>query len=145
VVLLAACGPRPPVAFNWTADFRTVAGEPFELEDRGLPVLLVFWSPWAQPCMPLLRDIGVLADRAQVVTVMVDAFQPEIDRFVAGDLLVVVPAADTVPARYRVELLPTVLLLDGRGRINVRFEGYGTDMVEAIGQVPELPAKRGED
>lgn len=130
---LIGCGSRPAEPANWSRDFRTVEHEAFEPADPDLPVLLVFWSPWARPCMPLLRDIGALADRAQVVTVMVDAGQPEIDRLAAGELVVVLPEGDTVPARYGIEILPTVLVLDRDGRVAYRFEGYGPDLVEEIG------------
>ena len=131
-LLLAACGPKPARPADWKKGFLTVDGEAFDPVPGENQLVMVFWSPWAQPCMMLLRDIARLADRVQVVAVMLDAWQPEVDRLTAGDLPVIVPVDDTALDRYRIELLPTVLLLDRQGRIETRFEGYSPDLVEDI-------------
>ncbi|MFO7675318.1 MAG: hypothetical protein R6X12_03260 [bacterium] len=97
----------------------------------------MFWSPGSQPSITLLRDVGRLADRARIVTVMLDARDPGAGQLAAGDLAVVVPAADSALRPYGIELLPTVVVLDRQGRVGARFEGYSPGLVEEIRRVLE--------
>lgn len=133
-LLLVGCGTRPAATADWGADFRTADGAAFALGPGESPFVVVFWSSWAPPALALLRDIGTLADRAQVVTVMLEARDPRIERLAAGDLLVVEPADDSVVDRYDIGLLPTVLVLDRQGRVAGRYEGFSPGLVEEIGR-----------
>jgi thiol-disulfide isomerase/thioredoxin len=137
LLVFIACGPRPAGPADWSADFRTLDGLPVAPGVGEKPVVLVFWSSWAPPCTLLLRELEPVTARARVVTVLVDARDPGLEGRAAGAMTVSVPAADSVLDRYDLEVVPTTLVFDRQGRERARFEGYGPDIVAAIGSVLE--------
>lgn len=119
-------------------------GRPVTLSDlRGRPVLLNFWASWCPPCvaeLPLLNQLA--ADRDDLLIVLLNVGEPHetVAPFLA-DLGVDAPTvlrdaranehplpSGVVPSRsvaqvYQTFGLPTTVVLDHRGVIQVRVSG----------------------
>ena len=96
---------------------------------------MVFWSSWAPTCTLLLSELPELVEEFRILTVLVDARDPGTESKPAGELDVLVPASETIPDHYGVELLPTVVVLDGGGRARDRLEGYHPGIIEELRQL----------
>jgi thioredoxin-like negative regulator of GroEL len=110
----------------------TPEGERFTVAGPGDTFLLVFWSVWSTPCVPLLEELPVLADSVGIVTVLVDSRDPVRDAVAAGELTVAVPADNSLVAQLDIRVLPTVVIQSRRNGEVARFEGYDPDLVTAI-------------
>ncbi|MCB9727765.1 MAG: TlpA family protein disulfide reductase [Deltaproteobacteria bacterium] len=114
-------------AFELT-DLRT--SERLGLADlRGAPVILNFWATWCGPCVRELPDMEALhresAGRYHVVSVVSE--QPAVVRPVVARKHLTMPVLGDLSGRtfgaYRVERLPTTVILDREGRIVHDFTG----------------------
>lgn len=100
-----ACG-KCRTALPWTAEAndRSFADV---VEESPLPVLVDFWAPWCGPC----RTVTPALER--------------LSRDLAGRIKLVKVNVDTAPAlsrRFRVQAVPTLLIVD-RGRVTARRSG----------------------
>ena len=89
-------------------------------------VLVDFWATWCPPCMSMKHDVWPAPAVAQAIADGYLAVQVDTDRDQAW------------AARYNVDTLPTVLLLDVNGREVTRHVGY----LSASGVVRLLTAPR---
>lgn len=107
-------------------------GDNLRLEDfRGQVVMLNFWASWCGPCrqeMPLMdglyeqyKDLGFT-----VLAVNVDANREEAHRFldkVPVSFPILYDPESQVSSLYRVQAMPTTIMIDRDGR--ARFIHYG--------------------
>ncbi len=115
------------------------------------PVTVIdFWASWCPPCRAELPVLDRLAKRVapegvRVLAVNVEEAEArdEVSSFVRGAGLTLPVALDGGPvsARYRVESLPTMAVLDGAGRIRKLFVGTAdeADLVAAIEAARRAP------
>ncbi len=96
---------------------------------RGVPVILNFWATWCGPCMRELPDIEALhresAGRYHVVSVVSEAasvVRPVIAKK-ALTMPVLLDSAGAAFRAFKVERLPTTVILDSEGRFVHDFTG----------------------
>lgn len=115
-------------------------GGTIRLEDlRGKVVLLDFWATWCPPCvaeMPALVRLAREYEDRGVVLVAANRDDPsQARRLVAQFSAARVPglgrfvalATDEVSAAYKVEVLPTLYILDRQGRIADAHTGAASE------------------
>lgn len=134
---LPAGEPAPPLSVPWTH------GERFELDDhRGHVTVLAFWATWCPAC----RSEGPVLSRVQrrieprgdvVVGVSIDRAPLEAVARAARGLGMTYPIALATRADidpFRVELLPTIVVVAPDGRVAASFAGaVGEErLIEAI-------------
>lgn len=107
-------------------------GENLRLEDfRGQVVMLNFWASWCGPCrreMPLMDDLYQQYKNLgfTVLAVNVDENRDEAVRFLAKVPVtypILYDSEGRVSEQYKVQAMPTTLMIDREGR--VRFVHYG--------------------
>jgi thiol-disulfide isomerase/thioredoxin len=114
-------------------EFDDPDGETVTLESfRGKPVLVNFWATWCAPCVKEMPTLDRLAaksgDKLQVIAVSQDSGGREKvdDFFSRAKLKALEPYMDSKLAlmgEMRVDVLPTTILLDSRGREVWRMVG----------------------
>jgi thiol-disulfide isomerase/thioredoxin len=129
---------------------KSLEGKQFRLADlKGKPVLLDFWASWCGPCkqsMPVVEKIA--KDYKDQLTVLgVNAAE---EREVAAEFLkrnpMSYPSAlstdSTVLKDYKVDALPTFVLIGADGKIAAYQSGYGgEEMLRAMLQKAGLAKK----
>jgi len=98
----AADVPAPPTSIQWRTD---LASALVEAQRTNKPVLVDFSADWCAPCIVMKHDVW--PDRA-VAAAVSQSYVP---------LLIDVDRESTVAEQYRVNGIPTVLVLDARGRV----------------------------
>jgi len=124
VLFLAGCGRQAQPAWSWMGEMKRPDGTPVEMAGVGTgPVVFVFFSSWSTPCAPMLADLPMLQDKARVVAVLCEP-----DTVNAADrwpqLEIALDPDLGIARRFDVSALPTSALLDRRGNVVERFEGY---------------------
>jgi thiol:disulfide interchange protein len=98
-----ATGTTPPgAAFIWRTDLPAALAE---AKATGRPVLVDFYADWCPPCIAMKHDVWPDAEVGRALTARYIPVQVDVDRD---------PAA---AARYRIEGIPTVLVLDAEGEV----------------------------
>ena len=132
---------------------RTIDGKAFDISQlRGKPVVIQYWATWCEPCkqdMKLLADLQARYAKAggiHVVGINVDGLRNDAVKFVNESKLPWVTlyeegGLDSSPLAniLGVQTLPTILLLDQRGKV-VENNIPATQLNEAIDQL--VRAKR---
>jgi thiol-disulfide isomerase/thioredoxin len=102
-------------------------------EYRGKVVLLDFWATWCLPCrrmMPIMQKLNDQYRGVGVVTLGI-AVDPEYDAAALmkrlGHSYPLLVKGDQVAKKYRAEMLPTLYVIDQRGRIVHRQAGITKD------------------
>jgi len=99
----------PASAIAWRTDFDGALAEARSANKR---VLVDFSADWCPPCVAMKHDVWPHPQVARAVDAGYVALLVDADR-------------DTVlAARYQVSAIPTVLLLDGDGRVVKRNDGF---------------------
>lgn len=112
---------------------KSKSGSNIRLQDlRGEVVLLNFWASWCGPCreeMPLMdkiyqqyKDLGFT-----ILAVNVDEDPADADRFLAAvpvSFPVVYDSQSKVSEMYKVDAMPTTILIDRDGRKRFLHRGY---------------------
>ena len=99
-------------------------------EQRGRPVVLAFWASWCSPCRHELPDLSQLArahPQVSWLTVNVDRSTASAQAFLARtpmDLPVALDPEARSMSLFSVSSMPTLVLLDGEGRVALRKAGY---------------------
>jgi thiol-disulfide isomerase/thioredoxin len=116
-------------------DLERLDGTRFNTTDAfGKVLLLDFWATWCRPCLysfPRYGALQVAHEKRGLVVVTVsqdDARDPVVAFVAAGHTkldVVLDPALWTAKPPLSITTLPTVVLVDRRGRIRFRQEGYG--------------------
>jgi thiol-disulfide isomerase/thioredoxin len=118
---------------------------------RGQVVVLDFWATWCPPCVamvPVMRDVAASWGPRGVAFVGVNSDGPtpqdEIREFIAAHALPYPMVIDDgrVGSLYKVEALPSLVLVGRDGRIRESFVGYMTQAAldKAIGAAVSAPA-----
>ena len=130
VALSLACS-RP--AQRAEISFRSLDSRPVRLADlRGRVVLLDFWATWCEPCkLSLPFSARLLREREgagfSVVAASTDQSDEEVRGYLARTPLPFAPARDpdgAIADGLGVVRIPTTFLLDRRGRVRFRHQGF---------------------
>lgn len=122
-------------------------GNTLSLADfRGQVVVLDFWATWCGPCRKAMPHLMELDKRDGVVVLgLTDESAKTVRAFLAKNALTYRIALDkggSVKSRYRVRSLPTVFVIDPRGRVSAVVIGAGgqaTDRLdEAVSEANSL-------
>jgi cytochrome c biogenesis protein CcmG, thiol:disulfide interchange protein DsbE len=122
---------------------RTADGKPVRLEDcAGKVVLLDFWASWCGPCkqeMPFLTELdSTYRGRGlSILAVNIDKNPKNTGTFLAGlrskpAFPVLMDGASTIPPLYKLEGMPTTVLIDRKGLIRFRHTGFKPDKRESF-------------
>jgi peroxiredoxin len=135
----------------------TIEGETSGLGDyKGRLLLLHFWATWSPPAPFEVAELGKLqralhAEPFTVLAVAIDVLEkPAIEAFVqehSPSVPVLLDLWGEVSEGYNVRVLPTSILIDGRGRVIGRAEGARSwssqSMIDALKRLVEAPAQYG--
>ena len=126
-----ALGKGPPRRVQWRAPRLTAVwrdGSAVNLSTVARPALVHVWATWCPPCRAELPGLLALpaGHAVQVLAVALDEDWDVVERFLSGltaGQQVVLAEADEVERALGVTKLPVTLLLPGRGRTALRFDG----------------------
>lgn len=150
VILLASCGgaahavePQSPddqLAPLPDVSYRLISGETWSSRDaRGRVVVLDVWATYCTPCRKAFPKLGRLAASSLEVTVIgisVDEDDAVVRRFldeVPASFVIARDPKRTVEASpLSIRKLPTVIILDRRGRVRYRAEEMAETDYDAL-------------
>jgi len=139
VLLLLACPAkraRTPSASDQAPDFtlNSLDGGKVTLSElRGKPVVIDFWGTWCPPCIKALNDMVRISDkfgkRVTFLGVALNDRKDEMERvrqekMISYQLLF---GTDQVAKAWRVDVVPTVVVLDRNGKVAWRDTGFDPD------------------
>jgi peroxiredoxin len=144
----AAPAPSPAPRLELPArDGRTV-----RLADLlGRVVVVDFWASWCGPCQRSFPDLDALYREhhergLEVLAVTVDETRAEADAFLAARphrMTVLFDPSAKAAAAFGVEGMPTTFVVDRRGMVRARHEGYSPQVARALrADVERLLAER---
>jgi len=119
-------------------ELEAVSGGWVRLTDqRGTVVLLCFWASWSESSLRMLVDLKRLADEygqdVLFLTVAtnkdVNAVKSFIDKH---DINFPVLLNDTTDKDYKLQGVPTLFVLDSRGRIHFEHRGHRPDLLDQL-------------
>lgn len=130
--------PVPPLRVPWTVD-----ADGFDLaRERGHVVVLAFWATWCESCRaegPVLTRVHrtIERDGDRVVGISIDRAPLDAIERAARRLGMTYPIAhmdERDARRFRVELLPTIVVVDREGRVAETLEGPASadEILEAV-------------
>lgn len=109
------------------------SGKNIRLSDlRGQVVMLNFWASWCGPCrqeMPLLDKLAARYEPAgfKLLGINVDADRKAADRIleeIPVDFTILFDPKSQVSESYKVDVMPTTILIDCDGNLNYLHRGY---------------------
>ena len=125
-------------------DFKTADGKKISLQDlKSKVVFLNFWATWCAQCKEEMPWMTELARKFSMQGLQVIASTNEdpkiVRRFLKGkdfSFPVLLDSKDTLIDRFKVETLPTTIVVDGEGgvafRINSVFEWNSPEVIAAF-------------
>ncbi|MCA9731232.1 MAG: TlpA family protein disulfide reductase [Deferribacteres bacterium] len=129
---------------------KTMDGKAFNLaEYKGKVVLLDFWASWCGPCKKEFPFLMGLQEKTKsqpfhVVTINVDTEASKMMGFLKEqprkpNFPVVVDPEGKLPEKYKVEGMPTTVLIDQNGVIRFRHTGFvESDKAKFIQEIKTL-------
>lgn len=142
VAVTYGCGPET-IGKDWqriepqvaASDFTLpqLAGDPVSLSDyRGRVVIMEFWATWCGPCRFSLPSLEAVykryRDRGVTVLLLNQQETAEVIQRWAGKRYaapILLDASGEVAARYQVQGIPRLFIVDQDGRLVYAHEGYG--------------------
>ncbi len=125
-----------------------IDGKSYKLSDfRGRPVLLSFWAPWCAPCrreMPSMNRLAEHLNGRLVVLAVVTDFDSKAEvktlvRTLRFSQPVLLDSQSVAARTYKIQVLPTNLLIDSKGIIRWRGSSRHWDSPASMKLVSELP------
>lgn len=110
---------------------------------RGKPVMLDFWATWCPPCrasLPHTQKVATLhGDKIEVLAIS-DEDKPVIQKFMADNKYsypAYQDASNAAATTYKVDGIPTFVIIDANGKLVFYQSGYGGDtpIDEALAKV----------
>jgi thiol-disulfide isomerase/thioredoxin len=128
---------------NYAPDFSLVTsgGEHVDLESlRGKVVILDFWASWCGPCKETIPTLRKLAQRHAnapfvLISISLDRDANAWRRAVAADKMTWPQHLDTggtVARLFKIQPIPTAIVIDGDGIVRDRIEGYSSGYAAAL-------------
>ena len=120
------------------------AGKTVRLSDlKGKVVILSFWATWCPPCrmeMPHLQALHTKyqGKKVRVLGINTDVQGEQLKAWMKENRLsfpVVSDEGGNVATKYRVEGIPTLLVVDQNGKIRERSEGFDPDMEKNLSRL----------
>lgn len=106
---------------------------------KGQVVLIDFWASWCAPCkksLPELRRLKAELPAATFLAISEDEEKAKARRFLATSdpegLVTLLDSAGKVAGQFGVEGMPTALLIDRKGVLRFRHDGYSVKDLERI-------------
>ena len=111
-----------------------------QLKDMaGKVVLMDFWASWCPPCrksVPELSRLGVENPGLVILAVSVDKEAKKARKFLKGNategLVALHDAKQEVADKYGIEGMPSAVLIDKKGIVRFRKDGYGEGDLEKL-------------
>jgi thiol-disulfide isomerase/thioredoxin len=160
VILTASCGGSDRRALSPTVpsravplpslSYRLVSGQPWVSQAAlGHVIVLDIWATYCQPCRKSFPKLGQLASAhpdVVVIGVSIDNDDVAVDRFLrevpASFLIARDPEQSVQSGPLAIRALPTVLVVDRRGRIRLRLDQTSEADYDALaGVVDTLSAE----
>jgi thiol-disulfide isomerase/thioredoxin len=157
IFTLPRCGKEKEPSFSFAPDFtlRTLDGREITLSElRGEVVLLDFWATWCGPCRESIPHLIRLYKTYQkkgfeVIGINMDKRELETVRQFAMSMDIpypVVISLEKVERDYGVTSLPSVILIDKKGRIRGKYRGFTNEIAtQMTTTVQNLLAENPED
>lgn len=105
---------------------------------RGKVVFIDFWASWCVPCrqlMPRIAEIKMKFPQAEIIAVSVDNNRDKAITFlrqVGTGLRAVHDEKRKVSDAYDVQRMPSSFLVDARGVLRFRHDGYSAKTLETV-------------
>jgi thiol-disulfide isomerase/thioredoxin len=120
---------------------KTADGKEIKLSDyTGKVVLLDFWASWCPPCreeMPeLIKFYKKHSDpHFEIIAVNIDNSRENMDQFLSKlfpkpAFPIVVDENQKIPSLFDIEAMPTTILIDKKGEIRFRHDGFKESYVD---------------
>jgi len=106
---------------------------------RGQVVLIEFWATWCPPCQMAAPELSKLYAKynprgLEILAVSLDEDSSEVKKFLEENKLLYPIFVDTLGVNelYRVRSIPVTFLVDKKGIIVSKHNGYSPDMPEEL-------------
>ena len=111
---------------------QSIEGKSVNLEDfRGKVVLLDFWATWCGPCRmttPILKKLNekLKGRDFAILSISVDETRSDVPPFIKKENIpyTILYADDAVQMNYRIRAIPTFFLIDKKGMVAEKYEGF---------------------
>ncbi len=150
MAILTHCGVKEKNGLKSSLDFTlpTLSGENITLSKlKGKVVLLDFWATWCSPCrlaIPELKEIYEAYKEKGVLVLGIGLDEKTALLKVQEELAINYPVLigdEKVAKNYEIEAIPTLILLDRKGKIQLKKVGFSEEgMGEIKGKIEELIA-----
>lgn len=121
-VEILSASAAPELAFERADGTRSSLGD-----SHGKVVMVHFWATWCEPCREELPGLLALAKERDLalVAVSVDDTWAQIRSYFGGNVpsAIARPLSEGVHRRFGTSTMPDTYLVDGKGRLTVRYAG----------------------
>jgi cytochrome c biogenesis protein CcmG/thiol:disulfide interchange protein DsbE len=126
IALTCACAPMRTLPH---AQVKTMDGAPLRLDELRGPLLLDIWATWCVPCEVALPFYARLHEQTgiRVIAMSIDSSPDDVRQWMREHRVPFEMAIDpngAVAERMGMRMMPTMFLLDARGQIFARHDGF---------------------